>query len=83
MDGGCRPCAGRCLTFARQVMLDHPLMLQELSVAEQRYRAIPEVMAEPARMVLVVLHRLAVLRSVVRPKSDQPSGVAPFDLIPC
>ena len=39
--------------------------------------------AWPARMVPVVLHRLAVLRSVVRPNSDQPSDVAPFDLIPC
>src|SRR6516164_5446149 len=28
-------------------------------------------------MSLVVLHRLAVLRSVVRPNSDQPSDAAP------
>ena|SRR5215510_7680552 len=34
-------------------------------------------------MSLVVLHRLAVLRSVVRPNSDQPSDAAPVDLIPC
>src|SRR5262245_14123819 len=34
-------------------------------------------------MSLVVLHHLAVLRSVVRPNSGQPSNAALVDVIPC